>query len=67
MTSAEMHAAVDIQLQQVGSFVYDHFEFEEVDYYLNKAQDDLVRERTALFEANEVIKADIRSVVKGHC
>ena len=71
MTAAEMHINVDIQLQQVGSFVYQDFSFIEIDLYLNKAQDDLVRERTGLIiEGNNLdaiirlAESDIRGVIK---
>lgn len=63
MTSAEMHTAVNIELQQIDSFINDDFQPEEVDYYLNKAQEEIVREYAKVFEANEVAKSALNSVV----
>jgi hypothetical protein len=64
MTAAEMHAAVAIELQQIASFVYDDFEPEEIDHYLNKAQEDFVQALSREFEGDNVVKAEIRSLVK---
>lgn len=64
MTSGEMHAAVELELQQVGAFIYDHFEPYEIDHYLNKAQDDIVINRASFFEGNQIVISDLKSIVK---
>lgn len=64
MTSAEMHAALVLELQQIGSFVYDDFQPEEIDHYLNKAQEDFIRVRASQFESNNIVRGELRSVVK---
>jgi len=45
MTVQEMHYAVDQGLQKVGSFVYDNFLPEEIDFFLNKMQERFVKDR----------------------
>lgn len=64
MTALEMHSAVAIELQQIASFVYDDFEPEEIDHYLNKAQEDLVQSLVREFEANNIVSGEIRSLIK---
>tara|TARA_R100001510_G_C7654360_1_gene213007 strand:+ start:1228 stop:1920 length:693 start_codon:yes stop_codon:yes gene_type:complete len=45
MTIQEMHRAVDQGLQKVASSVYDYFLPQEVDFWLNRAQDRYIKER----------------------
>lgn len=45
MTVQEMHYAVDQGLQKVASSVYDYFLPEEVDFWLNRAQDRYIKHR----------------------
>jgi len=45
MTVQELHYAVDQGLQKVGSFAYDNFLPEEIDYWLNRAQDRFIKDR----------------------
>lgn len=45
MTVAEMHRAVDQGLQRVASSVYDYYLPEEVDFWLNRAQERYVKQR----------------------
>ena len=40
-----MHYAVDQGLQKVGSFVYDTFLEEEIDFFLNKMQERFIKDR----------------------
>jgi hypothetical protein len=47
MTVQEMHYAVDQGLQKVASSVYDYFLPEEVDFWLNRAQDRYIKHRLA--------------------
>jgi len=45
MTVQELHYAVDQGLQKVGSFAYDNFLPEEIDHWLNRAQDRFIKDR----------------------
>jgi len=45
MTVQEMHYAVDQGLQKVASSVYDYFLAEEVDFWLNRAQERYIKQR----------------------
>lgn len=45
MTVAEMHRAVDQGLQRVASSVYDYYLPEEIDFWLNRAQERYVKQR----------------------
>ena len=45
MTVQEMHYAVDQGLQKVASSVYDYFLPEEVDFWLNRAQERFIKQR----------------------
>lgn len=45
MTVQEMHYAVDQGLQKVGSNTYDYFMDDEIDFWLNRAQDRYVKHR----------------------
>lgn len=45
MTVQEMHYAVDQGLQKVASSVYDYFLAEEVDFWLNRAQERFIKQR----------------------
>jgi len=45
MTVQEMHYAVDQGLQKVGSSVYDSFLSDEIDFWLNRAQDRFIKQR----------------------
>ena len=40
-----MHYSVDQGLQKVGSFVYDNFLSEEIDFFLNKMQERFIKDR----------------------
>jgi hypothetical protein len=51
MTVSEMHYAVDQGLQKVGSYVYDTFLPEEIDFFLNKMQERFVKDR--VFKASD--------------
>lgn len=45
MTVAEMHRAIDQGLQRVASSVYDYYLPEEIDFWLNRAQERYVKQR----------------------
>lgn len=45
MTVQEMHYAIDQGLQKVGSYVYDTFLEEEIDFFLNKMQERFIKDR----------------------
>lgn len=45
MTVQELHYAVDQGLQKVGSYAYDNFLPDEIDYWLNRAQERFVKQR----------------------
>jgi len=45
MTVQEMHYAVDQGLQKVASSVYDYFIPEEIDFWLNRAQERFIKQR----------------------
>ena len=45
MTVQELHYAVDQGLQKVGSFAYDNFLPEEIDHWLNRAQERFIKDR----------------------
>lgn len=49
MTVQEMHYAIDQGLQKVGSFIYDNFLPEEIDFFLNKMQERFVKDRFSRF------------------
>lgn len=48
MTVQEMHQAVDQGLQKVASSVYDYFLPEEVDFWLNRAQERYIKHRLSI-------------------
>lgn len=48
MTVQEMHYAVDQGLQKVASSVYDYFLPEEVDFWLNRAQERYIKHRLSI-------------------
>jgi hypothetical protein len=45
MTVQEFHYAVDQGLQKIGSYAYDNFLQEEIDYWLNRAQERFIKDR----------------------
>lgn len=55
MTVQELHYAVDQGLQKIGSYAYDNFLPEEIDYWLNRAQERFVKDRA-------FISADIKGI-----
>lgn len=72
MTVQEMHYAVDQGLQKVGSFVYDNFLPEEIDFFLNKMQERFIKDRVFNtadpkrlgFSSNQKRLDDIRSILE---
>lgn len=72
MTVQEMHYAVDQGLQKVGSFVYDTFLEEELDFFLNKMQERFIKDRVFKtsdpkrlgFSLNQKRLDDIRSIIE---
>lgn len=49
MTVQEMHYAIDQGLQKVGSHVYEDFESEELDFFLNKMQERFIKDNVFAF------------------
>jgi len=45
MTVQELHYSVDQGLQKVGSYAYDNFLPEEIDHWLNRAQERFIKDR----------------------
>jgi hypothetical protein len=45
VTVQELHYAVDQGLQKVGSYAYDNFLQEEIDFWLNRAQERFIKDR----------------------
>lgn len=45
MTVQELHYAVDQGLQKVGSYAYDNFLPQEIDHWLNRAQERFIKDR----------------------
>ena len=72
MTVQEMHYAVDQGLQKVGSFVYDTFLPEEIDFFLNKMQERFIKDRVFRtsdpkrlgFSLNQKRLDDVRSIIE---
>jgi hypothetical protein len=72
MTVQEMHYAVDQGLQKVGSFVYDTFLPEEIDFFLNKMQERFIKDRVFKtsepkrlgFSLNQKRLDDVRSIIE---
>ena len=72
MTVQEMHYAVDQGLQKVGSFVYDTFLEEEIDFFLNKMQERFIKDRVFKtsdpkrlgFSLNQKRLDDIRTLIE---
>ena len=62
MTVQEMHYAVDQGLQKVASSVYDYFLPEEVDFWLNRAQERFIKQR--LYKATDPKKVGFEGNVK---
>ena len=62
MTVQEMHHAVDQGLQKVASSVYDYFLPQEVDFWLNRAQERYIKHR--LFERTDPKKIGFEGNVK---
>jgi len=46
MTVQELHYAVDQGLQKVGSYAYENFLSAEIDYWLNRAQERFIKDRS---------------------
>jgi hypothetical protein len=71
MTVQELHYAVDQGLQKVGSYAYDNFLPEEIDYWLNRAQERFIKDRAFShsdlkqlgFVANQKRLDDLRLIV----
>lgn len=55
MTVQELHYAVDQGLQKVGSYAYDNFLEDEIDYWLNRAQERFIKDRA-------FVEADIKQL-----
>jgi hypothetical protein len=72
MTVQEMHYAVDQGLQKVGSFVYDTFLEEEIDFFLNKMQERFIKDRVFRtsdpkrlgFSLNQKRLDDVRAIIE---
>ena len=62
MTVQEMHYAVDQGLQKVASSVYDYFLADEVDFWLNRAQERYIKQR--LYRATDPKKIGFEGNVK---
>lgn len=62
MTVQEMHYAVDQGLQKVASSVYDYFLPEEVDFWLNRAQERYIKQR--LYKQTDPKKVGFEGNVK---
>tara|TARA_R100001510_G_C7651442_1_gene209117 strand:+ start:1232 stop:1924 length:693 start_codon:yes stop_codon:yes gene_type:complete len=62
MTVQEMHFAVDQGLQKVASSVYDYFLPEEVDFWLNRAQERFIKQR--LYKQTDPKKVGFEGNVK---
>lgn len=62
MTVQEMHYAVDQGLQKVASSVYDYFLPEEVDFWLNRAQERFIKQR--LYKQTDPKKVGFEGNVK---
>jgi hypothetical protein len=72
MTVQEMHTAFNIGLQRIAANAYDTFLNEEIDFFLNRAQDRFIKERTNVksdtrrdgFEGSQKRLDDIRVLVQ---
>ena len=58
-----MHYAVDQGLQKVASSVYDYFLAEEVDFWLNRAQERYIKQR--LYKQTDPKKLESSKTTKG--
>lgn len=71
MTVLEMHTAFNQGLQRVNSSAYDYFTDEEINYWLNRAQERFIKDRAFItgdvkrvgFEGNQKRLDDIRTLV----
>jgi hypothetical protein len=71
MTVQELHYAIDQGLQKVGSYAYDNFLPDEIDYWLNRAQERFVKDRAFAhsdvkglgFVANQKRLDDLREIL----
>lgn len=71
MTVQELHYAVDQALQKVGSYAYDNFLPEEIDYWLNRAQERFIKDRAFIsgdmkglgFAGNQKRLDDLREII----
>lgn len=71
MTVQEMHTAFNQGLQRVNANAYDYFTSEEIDHWLNRAQERFIKDRAHItgdvkrvgFEGNQKRLDDIRSIV----
>jgi hypothetical protein len=71
LTVQELHYAFDQGLQKVGSYAYDNFLPEEIDYWLNRAQERFIKDRAFIFsdqkqagfEANQKRLDDLKNII----
>lgn len=71
MTVQELHYAFDQGLQKVGSYAYDNFLADEVDFWLNRAQERFIKDRVFVssdvkqlgFAGSQKRLDDIREIV----
>lgn len=71
MTVQELHYAIDQGLQKVGSYAYDNFLPDEIDFWLNRAQERFIKDRAFAhsdqkqlgFVANQKRLDDLREIM----
>lgn len=71
MTVQELHYAIDQGLQKLGSYAYDNFLPEEIDFWLNRAQERFIKDRAFAhsdqkqlgFVANQKRLDDLREII----
>jgi hypothetical protein len=63
MTVAQMHQAFKLLCDKTDSLSYDEFTPKEIDFYLNLAQQEFVKERYREFEFTQKRRDDLRSLV----
>jgi hypothetical protein len=73
MTVQEMHTAFKLGLDKVDSFSYPSFEDHEIDFFLNKAQERIVKQRLGInnikrqsFEETQKRTEDLRELVRNY-
>jgi hypothetical protein len=71
MTAKEAHVYIDLQLQEIGSYIYDYFKPQEVDTFINQQILRFISERTNVrnskqtgFEINKERLSDIKDLIK---